>query len=124
MNKLKLEHESFARNEGKTIGDDLCNKLILLGIKKLPPNRRFKEGIPVSSYSLTYIDMEYFLLFYICTFSTCAYIYVLFIFQIGFYYNTCTDKTWYDTGLRLPQQLCCDPKTGKANPRYKACEVV
>ena len=43
-------------------------------------------------------------------------------FQIGFYYNTCTDKSWYDTGLRLPEMLCCDPKTGKANPTYKSCE--
>lgn len=86
VNKLRLEHDSFARNKGKSIGDDMCNTLIKLGIQRLPPNIRFKDGIP-----------------------------------IGFYYNTCTDKTWYDTGLRLPQQLCCDPKTGKSNPRYKAC---
>ena len=59
---MKLEHESFAKNEGKTIGDDLCNNLIKLGIKKLPPNKRFKEGIPVSFYSLSYTNIEYFLL--------------------------------------------------------------
>jgi hypothetical protein len=50
VNKLKLEHDSFNGNPGKTIGDDTCAKLIDLGIKKMPPNRRFKEGISVSKY--------------------------------------------------------------------------
>jgi len=86
VKKLKLEHDSFAKNPGKTIGDDTCNNLIKLGVKRLPPNKRFKDGIP-----------------------------------IGFYYNVCEDKTWYDTGLRLPQKLCCDPEKGKADPTYKAC---
>ena len=39
--------------------------------------------------------------------------------QIGFYYNMCSDKTWYDTGLRLPQNLCCVGKL--SDPSYKAC---
>jgi len=83
--RMKLEHDSFDGNEGKTIGDDTCQKLVDLGIKRLPPNKRFKKGVP-----------------------------------IGFYYNTCTDKTWYDTGLRLPQMLCC--KGGLSDPTYEACK--
>jgi len=86
VKKLKLEHDSFAKNPGKTIGDDTCNNLIKLGVKRLPPSKRFKDGIP-----------------------------------IGFYYNVCEDTKWYDTGLRLPQKLCCDPEKGKADPTYKAC---
>ena len=50
MTKLKLEHDSFD-NEGKRIGDDVCAKVVKLGIKKLPPNRRFKTGIPVRCFS-------------------------------------------------------------------------
>ena len=46
---MKLEHDSFAGNEGKRIGDDICKNLIELGVKRLPPNKRFKDGIPVSS---------------------------------------------------------------------------
>ena len=48
---------------------------------------------------------------------------VYIIFQIGFYYNMCEDETWYDTGLRLPQKLCCDPEKGLADPTYKACNT-
>ena len=33
--------------------------------------------------------------------------------QIGFYYNVCTDKTWYDTELRGPKNVCCKPRTKK-----------
>ena len=34
----------------------------------------------------------------------------------------CSDKAWYDTSLRLPQNLCCDPEKGKADPTFKSCE--
>ena len=44
---MKLEHDSFDGNPGKTIGDDTCAKLVKLGIKRLPPNKRFKKGVPV-----------------------------------------------------------------------------
>jgi len=88
VKKLKLEHDSFAKNPGKSIGDDTCNNLKKLGIKKMPANCRFPDGIP-----------------------------------IGFYYNMCEDDTWYDTGLRLPQKLCCDPEKGLADPTYKACNT-
>ena len=47
VRKLKLEHDSFD-NPGKSIGDDVCSKVVKLKIKKLPPNKRFKKGIPVS----------------------------------------------------------------------------
>jgi len=87
VRRMKLEHDSFDGNPGKTIGDDTCAKLVKLGIKRLPPNKRFKKGVP-----------------------------------IGFYYNTCTDKNWYDTGLRLPQNLCCVGSL--SDPTYKACEEV
>jgi hypothetical protein len=33
----------------------------------------------------------------------------------------CDDKTWYDTGLRLPENLCCDHETGIDDPTYKPC---
>ena len=33
--------------------------------------------------------------------------------QIGFYYNVCTDKTWYDTELRGPKNVCCKTRTKK-----------
>lgn len=26
---------------------------------------------------------------------------------VGFYYNICTDTTWYDTELRVPTGVCC-----------------
>jgi len=86
VKKLKLEHDSFD-NPGKTIGDDVCSKVVKLGIKKLPPNRRFKKGIP-----------------------------------IGFYFNMCSDKSWYDTSLRLPENLCCDPEKGKSDPTFISCD--
>ena len=44
---MKLEHDSF-NNEGKRVGDDICKKVVELGIKRLPPNKRFKKGIEVS----------------------------------------------------------------------------
>ena len=43
-------------------------------------------------------------------------------FQIGFYFNVCSDKAWYDTSLRLPQNLCCDPEKGKADPTFRSCK--
>jgi len=27
--------------------------------------------------------------------------------QVGFYYNKCTDKLWYDTKLRMTETVCC-----------------
>jgi len=87
VSKLKLEHSSFDKTPGKSIGDDTCQQVVDLGIKRMPPNKRFKKGIP-----------------------------------IGFYFNVCDDATWYDTGLRLSQNLCCDPEKGKADPTYKSCE--
>jgi len=86
VRKMKLEHDSF-KYEGKRVGDDICKRVVELGIKRLPPNKRFKKGI-----------------------------------EIGFYFNQCTDKMWYDTSLRMPQRLCCDPKEGKDNPTYKSCD--
>jgi len=49
VDKLKLEHDSF-ENEGKSIGDDICKRTVKLDIKRLPPNRRFKKGIPIGFY--------------------------------------------------------------------------
>jgi len=86
VDKLKLEHSSFDKTPGKSIGDDTCEQVVELGIKRMPPNKRFKRGIP-----------------------------------IGFYFNVCDDTTWYDTGLRLSQNLCCDPEKGKEDPTYKSC---
>merc|ERR1711997_605377 len=87
VKKMKLEHDSFKGTKDKTIGDDICQQVLDLGVKRLPPNKRFKTGIP-----------------------------------IGFYYNVCSDSKWYDTGLRLPQALCCDPVKGKKDPTFKSCE--
>ena len=42
-----MEHDSFD-NEGRTMGDDVCSDVVKLGIKRLPPNKRFKKGIEVS----------------------------------------------------------------------------
>ena len=47
-----MEHDSFAKNPGKSIGDDTCNNLKKLGIKKMPANCRFPDGIPVSRIDL------------------------------------------------------------------------
>ena len=33
----------------------------------------------------------------------------------------CEDKTWYDTGLRADENICCDPEKGKDNPTWKSC---
>ena len=49
VRKMKLAHDSL-NFEGKRIGDVVCTKVVKLGIKKLPPNRRFKKGIEVSIY--------------------------------------------------------------------------
>jgi len=86
VRKMKLEHDSFD-NEGKSIGDEMCKKVVDLGIQRLPPNKRFKKGI-----------------------------------EIGFYFNQCLDRKWYDTSLRMPQRLCCDPTEGKDNPTYRSCD--
>ena len=32
---------------------------------------------------------------------------------IGFYYNICTDSTWYDTETRAPGNVCCKRKSAK-----------
>ena len=67
-----MEHDSFAKNPGKTIGDDTCNNLKKLGIKKMPANCRFPDGIPVSTIELkalvdqifewVYLDITWILL--------------------------------------------------------------
>ncbi|TRY72302.1 hypothetical protein TCAL_03423 [Tigriopus californicus] len=36
--------------------------------------------------------------------------------EVGFYYNYCSDITWYDTGNRIKTNLCCD-----TNQRYVDC---
>ena len=33
--------------------------------------------------------------------------------KIGFYYNVCTDKRWYDTEIRAPERVCCKPQSKK-----------
>ena len=48
VKRLKLTHASFEGNPGKTIGDDTCERAVELGVKKMPPNKRFRAGIPVS----------------------------------------------------------------------------
>jgi len=87
VDKLKLEHSSFDKTPGKSIGDDTCQQVVDLKIKRMPPNKRFEFGIP-----------------------------------IGFYFNVCDDPTWYDTGLRLSQNLCCDLDKGKKDPTYMSCD--
>ena len=47
MKKLKFTSASFDGNPGKNIGDDTCADVVRLGVKKMPPNKRFPEGIPV-----------------------------------------------------------------------------
>ena len=49
---MKLEHDSFKGTKGKTIGDDICQQVLDLGVKRLPPNKRFKTGIPVSIHEM------------------------------------------------------------------------
>jgi len=41
--------------------------------------------------------------------------------QVGFYYNKCNDKKWYDTKLRMTENVCC--KIGGDTLVYDACEV-
>ena len=50
VDKLKLEHSSFDKTPGKSIGDDTCEQVVELGIKRMPPNKRFKRGIPVIKF--------------------------------------------------------------------------
>jgi len=39
--------------------------------------------------------------------------------QVGFYYNKCNDKKWYDTTLRMDNTVCC--KLDGDNLVYNAC---
>jgi len=39
--------------------------------------------------------------------------------QVGFYYNKCNDKKWYDTTLRMTQTVCC--KVDGEDLKYNAC---
>jgi len=49
--------------------------------------------------------------------------------QVGFYYNKCNDKKWYDTKLRMNSTVCCskcETCKGKADwqaytPTYQSC---
>ena len=50
---MKLTHNSFDGNPGKSVGDDTCKKILDLGVKRLPPNKRFKTGIPVRIFKLS-----------------------------------------------------------------------
>ena len=73
------------KNPGNTIGDDLCNKLRISGMKRVPgpghPKAEFRDGM-----------------------------------KVGFFYNTCTDSKWYNTGLIIEDQCCCQKKTWKNIP--------
>ena len=60
VSKLKLEHDSF-NNDGKRVGDDICKKVVELGIKRLPPNKRFKKGIEVSK-ELCMVSLKYIII--------------------------------------------------------------
>ena len=64
------------RNPGQTIGDDLCDRLKVTGMKRVPgpghPKPEFRDGM-----------------------------------KVGFFYNTCTDTKWYNTGLEISEQVCC-----------------
>ena len=33
--------------------------------------------------------------------------------QVGFYYNVCTDSSWYHTGLDVNEKACCTKRTWK-----------
>ena len=37
---------------------------------------------------------------------------------VGFYYNSCGEKTWYDTEMRMPMNVCCD-----RDEKYVDCET-
>jgi len=39
--------------------------------------------------------------------------------QVGFYYNKCNDKKWYDTTLRMDETVCC--KLAGDTLKYNAC---
>jgi len=39
--------------------------------------------------------------------------------QVGFYYNKCNDKKWYDTTLRMEETVCC--KLDGDTLKYNAC---
>jgi len=39
--------------------------------------------------------------------------------QVGFYYNKCDDKKWYDTELRMTETVCC--KLEGDELKYNAC---
>jgi len=45
----------------------------------------------------------------------------LLCFQIGFYYNYCTDVKWYDTGLRVSTNLCCREDTADNQWKFDWC---
>ena len=57
---MKMEHDSF-NNDGKRVGDDICKKVVELGIERLPPNKRFKKGIEVSK-ELCMISLQYIII--------------------------------------------------------------
>ena len=65
---MKLEHDSFDGNPGKTIGDDTCAKLVKLGIKRLPPNKRFKKGVPVRTSLILSLIIIFILIEHDCYF--------------------------------------------------------
>ena len=82
--KINVRSKS-RRNPGNTIGDDLCDRLKISGMKRVPgpghPKPEFRDGM-----------------------------------KVGFFYNTCTDTKWYNTGLEIPEQVCCQKKTWKNIP--------
>jgi len=82
--KINVRSKS-RRNPGNTIGDDLCDRLKVSGMKRVPgpghPKPEFRDGM-----------------------------------KVGFFYNTCTDTKWYNTGLEIPEQVCCQKKTWKNIP--------
>lgn len=41
--------------------------------------------------------------------------------QVGFYYNKCTDKQWYDTRLRMTQTVCCKLDEAGDVLKYSGC---
>lgn len=38
--------------------------------------------------------------------------------SVGFYYNSCGEKTWHDTEFRMPLNICCDK-----DAKYVDCET-
>ena len=48
---VTYESKSRFRGDPYTIGDDICRHLKLkAGIKVMPPNRRFPQGVPIGMY--------------------------------------------------------------------------